>query len=359
MPSVQKRNYSLLGPERRRAEEKGLVDAEWYQSPVPRARLKELMKRRDGPPLRDTILWFALLAVTGYAGYLSWGTWWAVPAFAVYGIVYMTPAASRWHEFSHGTAFKTPWMNEVMYQICSFMIGVQATYYRWSHARHHSNTIIVGVDPEIIAPRPPSWRNLILGLFRLNRLYKFFEGYVKHSFGRLSAEEEEFIPESERRKLGWEARAYLAALLVLIALCAYTRSILPAMYFGLPIFYGRLLITPLAYTQHLGLHEDVLDHRLNSRTFYTNAIIRFLYTNMNYHIEHHMYPMVPYYNLPALHEEIKADCPPATRGFLAAVKEVAVALWRQRKDPGYTLPRPLPPTARPYKYGPDSPAPAN
>ena len=45
-------------------------------------------------------------------------------------------------------------------------------------------------------------------------------------------------------------------------------------------------------TQHLGLAEDVLDHRLNSRTVYMNPFFRFVYWNMNYHVEHHMFPMV-------------------------------------------------------------------
>ena len=31
-----------------------------------------------------------------------------------------------------------------------------------------------------------------------------------------------------------------------------------------------------------------------------NIVNRFLYWNMNYHIEHHIFPTVPYYNLPAL-----------------------------------------------------------
>ena len=39
----------------------------------------------------------------------------------------------------------------------------------------------------------------------------------------------------------------------------------------------------------------MLDHRLNSRTVYMNPISRFIYWNMNYHIEHHMFPMVPYH----------------------------------------------------------------
>jgi fatty acid desaturase len=64
------------------------------------------------------------------------------------------------------------------------------------------------------------------------------------------------------------------------------------------------------HLQHAGLAENVLDHRLNTRTVYMNPISRFIYWNMNYHIEHHMFPMVPYHALPRLHEVIKADLPP-------------------------------------------------
>ncbi len=50
------RDYSILGPERQKAIEKGLVSAQWYQSPVSRKRLKELMARQNGPAIRDTLL---------------------------------------------------------------------------------------------------------------------------------------------------------------------------------------------------------------------------------------------------------------------------------------------------------------
>ena len=65
-----------------------------------------------------------------------------------------------------------------------------------------------------------------------------------------------------------------------------------------------------------GLAEDVLDHRLNSRTVYMNPVLRFLYWNMNYHVEHHMFPMVPYHALPELHEAIKADMPEPYPSFM-------------------------------------------
>jgi fatty acid desaturase len=74
-------------------------------------------------------------------------------------------------------------------------------------------------------------------------------------------------------------------------------------------------------------------------------VLRFLYWNMNYHIEHHMYPMVPYHALPALHALISADCPPPYRGLRAAYAEILPALWRQRRDPAYAVARPLPAAA--------------
>ena len=91
----------------------------------------------------------------------------------------------------------------------------------------------------------------------------------------------------------------------------------------------------------------MLDHRLNCRTVYMNPVIRFLYWNMNYHVEHHMFPMVPYHTLPALHEEMKADMPKPYSGILEAYREIIPTLLRQVKDPTYHVVRELPPSTRP------------
>ena len=65
---VGQRDYSLVGPDSRRAVEIGLASAEWYHSEVPRSVMKDLMKRTDGPAIRDTILWFALLIGGAWGG---------------------------------------------------------------------------------------------------------------------------------------------------------------------------------------------------------------------------------------------------------------------------------------------------
>ena len=101
-------DYSLIGASTERAVETGLASAEWYHTEVPRKTMKELMQRSDGPAMRDTVLWFAHPdRVGGGAASDSGGTWWCVPFFAVYGVLYGSASDSRWHECGHGTAFKT------------------------------------------------------------------------------------------------------------------------------------------------------------------------------------------------------------------------------------------------------------
>jgi fatty acid desaturase len=175
--------------------------------------------------------------------------------------------------------------------------------------------------------------------------------FILHTFGKLESQEKEYIPESQHSKTFWEARVYLLIILAIIGACVHAGSILPAMFIFLPSFYGGIVVITFGITQHLGLYEDVLDHRLNSRTIYMNRLCRFLYWNMNYHVEHHMFPMVPYHALAKLHAEMKDDCPAARPGLWAALKEVISALRKQKHDPAYVVVKPLPSTARPYMYG--------
>jgi fatty acid desaturase len=334
------RDYSITGPERAKAQEKGLISAEWYQCPVPRKRMKEFMTRRNFPAIRDTLLWVAMMGALGYLAYLSWGTWFAIPVFIIYGVVYSTSGISRWHEFSHGTPFRTAWVNEVMYQFYSFLTLTLGTGYRWSHVRHHTDTSVVGSDPEISTMRPP---NLVLlirtGIIRLNTIHQAIKFFFNHACGRLDEAEKALIPPEERKNIYWEARITLLLYIGIVGFCIYIHSILPLMFIGLPAFYGFFLISTLSVMQHAGLYEDTTDHRLCVRTFYTNPLLQFVYTNMNYHMEHHMFPMVPYYNLPKLHEEIKHDCPAAAPSVSAAFAETLYALVKIQYEPNYVVPK--------------------
>lgn len=352
MPATQAirlNDYSLVGKDTARAIERGLAEAPWYVSPVPKEEMRALLQRRDGPAIRDTLLWFALLIGSAWAGYRLWqaGSWWAVIPFMIYGVLYASTSDSRWHESGHGTAFKTDWMNNVLYEIASCMVMRESTVWRWSHTRHHSDTIVVGRDPEIAAPRPPNIPKLILNFFGLTVIPAYFRHLLLHCTGRLTVEEKTFIPEPEHDKVCHRARIYLLIYAGVIGLAIHTRTLLPLMFAGLPTLYGSWLMPIYGYTQHAGLAENVLDHRLNCRTVYMNRLNRYLYWNMNYHVEHHMFPLVPYHNLPRLHEVVKADMPTPYRSLLDAWRELVPAVLRQVKNPACFVERNLPtPTGR-------------
>jgi fatty acid desaturase len=343
------KDYGLLGPTGLAAQQSGLSSGNWYACAVPRKQLKELMRRKDGPAIRDTLIWFASLALFGGLGTYFWGTWWAVPCFLVYGVLYCSASDSRWHECGHGTAFKTRWMNAAVYHIACFFILREPTVWRWSHARHHTDTIIVGRDPEIAVPRPPDILGIVLNLFQLRSGVTALRNVLLHTTGRLTPEERSFIPEMEWPKVFVVARVWTAIFLGVIALAVATRSLLPLVLVGLPSFYGAWLFLVFGLTQHSGLAEDVLDHRLNSRTVYMNPIFRFIYWNMNYHVEHHMFPMVPYHALPRLHAAVKADTPKPYNGLWEAYREIIPAILRQRREPTYFVRRDLPRGARPME----------
>jgi fatty acid desaturase len=318
--------------------------------------MKELMQRRDGPALRDTILWAVLHVAFAAGGIYFWGTWWAVPFWIAYGVLYGSACDSRWHECGHGTAFRTGWMNDVVYQIASFQVIRNPVNWRWSHVRHHTDTYIVGRDAEIAWMHPVKLTLKALAYVGLVDAWASIKVIWRNAMGELSAEEKDYIPHSEWPRAIFVARVHLAiyALTGLVSLGLLLSgmgwaSIIPWLLIGLPRIYGCWHMVLTGMLQHGGLAEDVLDHRLNTRTVYMNPVSRWIYWNMNYHVEHHMFPMVPYHALPRLHETIKHDLPPANPSMWAAYKEMWQAVLRQRREPGYYLRRSLPPTARAYR----------
>jgi len=339
-------DYSLTGVNAAVAVEKGLAEAEWYTTPVPKAAMRQLLERRDGPAIRDTVLLLVLLLTSGGATIALWGTWWAVVPYLIYAVLYGTSSDSRWHECGHGTAFKTDWMNRGLYEVASFMVMRESVVWRWSHNRHHSDTIIVGRDPEIQIPRPPDLWALALSLCAVGGYRTYFPSLLRHAFGQVTPGERTFIPASEFAKVYRNARLSLAIYLAVIVAAVVLQCWLPIFLFVLPQFFGTWLMIIHNTTQHAGLAENVLDHRLNCRTVYMNPISRFIYWNMNYHVEHHMFPLVPYHALPKLHAVIKLDCPPPYPSILSAWREILPAVLRQVKDPAYHVKRQLPP-ARP------------
>ncbi len=347
--SVQaiRRDYSLSGGyqdavalDDNHIEER--MEETWWKPKLPRQELKALMQRRDGPALWHFGLWFVLLAASAALAIAAWGTWWAVPAFLLYGTIYSSSDA-RWHECGHGTPFRTHWLNEIFYHISSFMTLREAYMWRWSHSRHHTHTYIVGRDPEIQVQRPADLLKIALDFFYLRSGPPEVWRIVRNACGRPNADMLDFVPQRELSKVYWSSRIYVAIVAAFAIWSIAIGSFLPILFVGLPRFYGGWLHQLLGLTQHAGLGEDTYDHRENTRTLFINPVFSYLYMNMNYHIEHHSVPMVPYHALPKLHAAVKDQMPPAYKSLWEVYKEMIPALIKQAtEDPNYQIRRPIP-----------------
>eukprot|EP00928_Gymnodinium_smaydae_P026204 TRINITY_DN20642_c0_g1_i1.p1 TRINITY_DN20642_c0_g1~~TRINITY_DN20642_c0_g1_i1.p1 ORF type:complete len:507 (+),score=59.68 TRINITY_DN20642_c0_g1_i1:108-1523(+) len=327
------------------AMDKGLATGTWWVPQIPREDLRRLMQRDDWHATRDMIVLFSSIFGFGYAAYyfyaqssylLSFVCFWC------YCTLYCSSGDSRWHECGHSTAFRTKWLNDVFYYIASFMVLREPRVWRFSHAKHHTHTDIVGLDPEIDG-RPLSMWSLFILFFNYQLIRGEMSKIWLHAQGKLSDPEKTFVPWNERFRVFLEARIFLGIFAFAILLSLVLRSPWPSMYVFLPYTLGAWHFILVGVVQHAGLQHDVLDHRLNTRTIYINPVSAFIYWNMHYHVEHHTFPMVPYYNLPELHQILKPQLPKPYNSLWESYAELIPALIKQSADPSHYIERTLPP----------------
>jgi len=95
-----------------------------------------------------------------------------------------------------------------------------------------------------------------------------FGKIVMHAFGHIEDFTRVLVPADKLRRVVWEARVFLLLLVGTLVAAVELGTIVPLLFVGLPSFYGAWLLWFFAITQHAGLREDVLDHRMSTRTVY-------------------------------------------------------------------------------------------
>ena len=317
-------------------EKEGLK--KWWRPEINKNELKKLHEKKNLPAIMNTLTYFIVLILLGYVSYLSWGTWYSIPAFLIYGTFYSFTNA-RWHEYGHRTFFKSKILNDIFYEISSFLQYLESVSWRYSHHHHHSRTIHQNVDYEIQVSRPAQLFNLFfLECFRLGFIWNEFKKIFLHSLGVMTPVAIDCVPKNKINKMIWNSRFLMIVKILLIFLAIQQNSFLPLMFIFTPNIYGGIFLQFLVMTQHGGLKADTWDHRESTRTFYTNPLLGWLcYLNMQYHIEHHIFPQVPFYNLPKLHELVKDQMPKPNKSFIDALIEMIPAIIKQSKDPKYYI----------------------
>ena len=281
---------------------------------IDRRRLKSLARRSDVPGLAYLAAWALAMALAGSLVWLALGTLWVWPAMFVFGVVMSVPSYSLSHETAHGTAFRTRRLNESVFWLTSLLYGEEPLHRRYTHTNHHTHTWHVGLDSQMPFDTPLDLRGWLYDISGLS-LHRFqFRVLWQLATRRYTPLMREVAPEAELPKMTRNARVFGLVYLgtgVAIAV-GFTW---PLWFYVLPRILGAPIMLMFNIIQHAELQEDSPSIVASTRTFRTNRMGRFLYLNMNNHVEHHLYPQVPFYSLPALHEAVADQTPPPDPGF--------------------------------------------
>jgi fatty acid desaturase len=332
----------------------------WYRCPIERDRLKELTRKSNWQGAFQTVGHIALVTITGIATYyfFNQGIWiaFALALFA-HGTIYSFISGLATHELSHGTVFKSKWLDGLFLRFFSLISWFNFHDYKMSHTYHHLYTLHPRGDREVVLPTKPSLHPLhLLQLFTLNIVggrrepYSYpivtvIGGTVKLAFtGKYHREWLEAVyedQEEERKKsINW-ARAILLFHATLIAVSiVFKLWMLPVLVTFAP-FIANWWRYFVGVPMHTGLQDDVDDFRLCVRTINLDPFSSFLYWRMNWHTEHHMFAAVPCYNLKRLSGAIAFDMP-KPRTLVGAWREMRQTWKKQQEDPSYQYVTPLP-----------------
>lgn len=294
-----------------------------YRSNISREQLRSLTKPSNMTSLLRLGLHVGLLLCTG--ALFMWAVeaqlWLALPVLLAHGMLFtFLGYAGLGHELNHNNVFTLPALNTALLHTVSFLTWNNPVYFKASHTCHHKNTLHTGVDFEV-NPKPYPlleqwWRYAFVDFSAMKRaaliFYQNARNQVKGKFGETA------FPAGSlaRKKLVRTSRIYLALHLVLAGLFITTGHSELILLVSFANFFCTLPNRLLAKLQHSSLEANSADFRHNTRTVLLPNFWAFLYWNMNYHTEHHMYPSVPYCKLPALRKAIAHDLPDCTPGVV-------------------------------------------
>jgi fatty acid desaturase len=347
------------------------IKINWYRCKVDKKVMSELMKTSNAAASATVVPQLLLFVFTTAVTYLAYANihasnwWWSVPLMLAALWLHGTFASflgmgGPVHELCHKTPFRTKWLNEFVLQVYSFLSWSDYISFRASHVKHHQVTVHTEHDGEVVLPSKFDGESL---KFFFNNficdpvsVYKRVRDWVWAAFGPEETRLKNWpdwiklkvmpisniaMRRQQRRWLQVVLLGHLALAAIFIA-SGHWFLILLVDCAGFYAGWGTMVV---GMPQHIGLSSNVPDHRLCCRTYTCGWVPAFFYWNMQYHIEHHMFPAVPFYNLPKLHEAVKHDMPPATHGLWKVWKEIMPIVRRQRVETDYVFVPPLPANA--------------
>ncbi len=295
------------------------------------AALRGMMARSDWCGAMQAGSHFGAILLTGWLLSQAWGTLWAVPVFIAHGTLINFLYAGQ-HELSHNTPFKTKSLNEWVGRIIGFLMLYPRSFDQIQHHAHHQHTQDWEKDGELVR-QPYTLTSYLLWFLgptywysRVARIARLTRGIVIEPYIR---------PDQEAVVIR-EARFHAALYAIIILLSFGTQSWFAVIYWLAPMLLTKPIHQLQNTIEHLGLsHED--DILQNTRSTDTNALMRWMCWNMQYHTAHHSFPAVPFHALKGLNDTIETRLGHEVHrmGYIEFQIEVIRKLWGGKSEADY------------------------
>ncbi len=205
------------------------------------------------------------------------------------------------HECIHDTPFQSKALNRIAGTVCGFLLFLPSEWFRYFHRDHHRYTQVEGRDPELDSAKPATkiqWLVHLTGFSVYRSSILVFRQYIQNT------EVEAFIPPRARIEVVNEIRAMSLgyALLLLVSITLGSTALL--WIWIIPLLLGQPFLRLYLLAEHT-LCDHSEDMFRNTRTVLSNPVVRWFTWNMPFHTEHHVYPGVPFHQLPVLHRKIQ------------------------------------------------------
>lgn len=280
--------------------------------------LAQLNQLDDSAGLRHLSVHFGLILFLALWIAVGWPLWWVMIVPLGIAICFLFTLQ---HECTHKTPFATPWMNEWVGRLSGLLILQPFEWFRYFHLAHHKYTNDPEKDPELLSgAKPETWQAYLRHVSGLPFWWAMAGQTIKNAIGHGSGS---YIPDRAKPRIMREARWMLA----IYGVAGVSLFFTPLLFWIwiLPCLLGQPFLRLYLLAEH-GRCAFVADMFRNTRTTYTNRIIRFLAWNMPYHIEHHSLPQVPFHKLPDLHNHMQGHHKVTSDGYSAFTREYVQGL---------------------------------
>ncbi|GIV03743.1 MAG: hypothetical protein KatS3mg077_1496 [Candidatus Binatia bacterium] len=260
--------------------------------------------------------WLALASTWGWiAGSIGIALVWPHPLAWVAAVLIVGRCqhalAVLMHDAAHYRLFENRWWNDFVGQwLCARPIASHLVAYRTVHLRHHKY-LLTDKDPDLSLSLPfpcgraSWWRKLLRDAVGISALT--MRGYlaVDRTTGRMRLARGNLL-----RRWSWSTgiqRAAVAAGVAGLFWWGYGWAFVVLWWLPLMTVY-QVILRVRGVLEHAAV-PDRADPLRNARTVLTrNPLAKFFLNphHVAYHLEHHLYPGVPHYNLPRLHRALRA-----------------------------------------------------